>query len=95
MITPQMILFTVVFLVGNVLWFTFIFKRADPWLRRRIGERYGVTIDLAGKGMWTVREKGQGARGCLIELLQMVFIIPAAFLPMIVFGIIAFLMSPS
>jgi hypothetical protein len=95
MVTPQMIILTIVFLGGNVLWFTFLFKRADPWLRKRIGVHYGVTIDIASKGLWKVRQEGQGARGCMIELLQGVFIIPASLLPILFFGILFMLLSPS
>jgi hypothetical protein len=94
MVTLQMMVLTFVFLVGNALWFAFLFMRADPWLRKRIGTHYGVTIDLTGKGLWKVKESGQGGRGCLIELVQPVFVIPVAFVSMLCFGMLFLFLSP-
>lgn len=93
MITLQMIVFTVFFLGGSLIWFTFFFRRVDPWLRRRIGAHYGVTIDLGSKGLWKVRQKDQGARGFLIEFLQIVFVVPAAMVPLFSIGIMMLLAS--
>jgi hypothetical protein len=73
------------YLVVQVGWIFFFYRRVDPWLRERIGSRFGVTLRIGGRGMWTVAEKGQGMRGCLIEVLQIVFWLPAIMFPLIVF----------
>lgn len=82
-----------VFLVLQVRWLFIFFRRVDPWLRRRIGEYFGVTIGFEGKGAWKVIEKGQGCRGLLIEMLQIVFVLPAVLLPLILFLVILMLLA--
>ena len=82
-----------VFLVVQVGWLFTFFRRIDPWLRRRIGDYFGVTIRFEGKGMWKVVEKGQGCRGVLIELLQIIFVFPAVLLPLILFLVIVMLLA--
>lgn len=82
-----------IFLVLEVRWISIFFRRVDPWLRQRIGDFFGVTIRFAGKGTWKVVEPGQGLRGFLIEMVQIVFVIPAVLLPLILFLIILMLLS--
>jgi|FLYN01.1.fsa_nt_gi hypothetical protein len=73
------------YLVVQVVWIAFFFRRVDPWLRERLGERYGMTLRISGRGLWTVSEKGQGICGCFVELLQIIFWLPAVILPLIIF----------
>ena len=82
-----------VFLVIQVRWLFLLFRRVDPWLRQRIGEYFGVTIRYEGKGMWKVVEPGRGCRGVLIEMLQIVFLLPAVLLPLTLFVIILMLLA--
>ena len=81
------------YLIVQVVWITFFIRRVDPWLREHIGERYGVTLRISGRGLWTVVEKGQGMRGCLVELLQIIFWLPAIMLPLILFTGLMLLIS--
>lgn len=81
------------YLALQVGWVWFFYRRIDPWLRERIGNHFGVTLRIGGRGMWTVAEKGQGTRGCLLEVLQIVFWIPAIMLPLIVFTGVMMLVS--
>lgn len=83
----------IIFLVVSVLWFGLFLRRVDPWLRVRIGERYGVTIRIGGRGMWQVVERGQGMRGFLIEMRQPLFLIPWMLLPLIVYMILMLLLG--
>lgn len=82
-----------VFLVLQVRWIFIFFRRVDPWLRQRLGDYFGVTIRFEGKGAWKVVEKGQGCRGVLIEMLQIVFVIPVVMLPLMLFLVILMLLS--
>jgi hypothetical protein len=83
----------IIYLIVAVLWIRFFMRRGDSWLRERIGQRFGVTLGIAGWGMWKVVEKGQGMRGFLIELLQPLIWIPAVMLPMIIFVFLLMLLE--
>ncbi len=74
------VVFVATYLPGMIIWIYFL-SRQDIRLRKWLGKRYGVTINLSGRGMWTVREANQGMKGCLIEMLQICFWIPAIFIP--------------
>jgi hypothetical protein len=78
----------IMYLIVELLWIRFCFRRVDPWLRERIGRFFGVTLIIAGRGTWKVAESGQGLRGFLIEFLQPVFWIPAVMLPLIMFVVL-------
>jgi hypothetical protein len=78
----------VIYLIIAVAWVWFFIRRGDPWLRAQIGRAFGVTLVIAGRGMWKVKEPNQGMRGFLIEFLQPIFWIPAVMLPLILFVIV-------
>jgi hypothetical protein len=78
-----------IFLIVSVLWIRWFIRRADPWLRERIGRWFGVTLKISGRGMWTVTPKDRDVvRGILIEMLQPLFWIPAVMLPLIIFVVL-------
>jgi hypothetical protein len=73
----------VIYLIVAVLWMWFFIRRGDPWLRERVGRRFGVKLGINARGMWTIAGKEQGfVRGLLIEFLQPLFWIPAILLPL-------------
>jgi hypothetical protein len=79
----------IIYLIVAVLWIRFCFHRVDPWLRERIGQRFGVKLGITGKGIWTVAQKDRDiVRGVLIEFLQPLFWIPAIMLPLIIFVVL-------
>jgi hypothetical protein len=83
----------IIYLIVEVLWILFFIRRGDPWLRERIGRRFGVKVGIAGRGMWKVMQKGQGIRGFLIEMLQPLFWIPAVMLPLVIFGVLLMILG--
>jgi hypothetical protein len=83
----------IVYLYVMVRWVMYFFNKVDPVLRERIGKRFGVTINKNFRQSWEVAEPNQGARGCLIEMLQPVFLIPAMFLPVIILTVIVLLLA--
>ena len=83
----------ILYLYVMVRWVIYFFNRVDPALRERIGKRFGVTIGKNFRNSWEVVEPNQGARGCLIEMLQPLFLIPAMFLPIIILFILVMLLS--
>jgi len=54
---------------GGIGWWVFYGTRGDAWLRQRVGASFGVEIALTMRGHWHI-ERG-GARGCLIEMIQL------------------------
>ncbi|MCI0396896.1 MAG: hypothetical protein L0322_18415 [Chloroflexi bacterium] len=78
------------YLVPTVLWTGYYLRVVDPRLRRWLGGRLGVTLGTQ-RGLWTVLEPGQGLRGCLIELLQLLFLIPVFIFPLLCLGVPLFL----
>jgi hypothetical protein len=84
----------IIYLIVAVLWIRFCFRRVDPWLRERIGRRFGVELGINGKGMWTVAQKDRAiVKGVLIEFLQPLFWIPAILLPLIIFVVLLMLLG--
>jgi hypothetical protein len=83
----------VIYLIVAVAWIWFFIRRGDPWLRERIGRLFGVTLVIAGRGMWKVKEPNQGMRGFLIEFLQPLFWIPVVMLPLIGFIVVLMLLG--
>ncbi|MEZ4669967.1 MAG: hypothetical protein R3E39_18850 [Anaerolineae bacterium] len=81
------------YLVIQVIWLFIFFRRIDPFLRQRIGTYLGVTIRAEGKGIWKVVEANQGCRGLLIEMLQIVILLPSVLLPLVVFVVILMLLT--
>jgi len=82
----------VAYLAVMAVWITFFSRRVDPWLRRKVGERFGVSIYLGAKRDWRV-SGDHGLGGCLIELLQIVFWIPAVMLPVVIFLVALIILS--
>ena len=87
------VILAIVYLYVMVRWILYFWRHIDPMLRERIGKRFGVTITKNFRNSWEVVEKNQGARGCLIEMLQPAFLIPAMFLPVIIFALIVMLLA--
>jgi hypothetical protein len=75
--------FGLVYLLASVLWLSFYFRVLDVHLRRWIGRQFHVTFRPDSHMRWQVVEPNQGMRGCLLEFSQVLFIIPAALLPLL------------
>lgn len=81
------------YLAIQVVWIFTYLRRIDPLLRQRIGAYFGVTIRTEGKGMWKVAEANQGCRGLLIEMIQIVILLPAVLLPLVAYLILLMLFA--
>jgi hypothetical protein len=91
---PQMVFWQIIFwtlyLITAVLWVFFYLRVLDAPLRQGLGRRFGVSLQRRGNGLWQVAQPNQGLRGCLIECLQPIFLIPAMIAPLVCFGLVAF-----
>jgi hypothetical protein len=87
------VILAIIYLTMMVSWMWFIVHRLDPWLREKVGARFGVTIIQGRRGHWQVKASGKGLGGCLIEMLQIVFWIPAIMLPMVIFVLTLILLN--
>jgi len=81
------VILAIVYLYVMVRWILYFWRHIDPMLRERIGKRFGVTITKNFRNSWEVVEKN------LIEMLQPSFLIPAMFLPVIIFALIVMLLA--
>jgi hypothetical protein len=75
--------FGLVYLLTAVLWLSFYFRVLDVHLRHWLGRQFGVTFRPDSHMRWQVAEPDQGMSGCLLEFSQVLFLIPAALLPLL------------
>ncbi|MBC8100942.1 MAG: hypothetical protein H7Y11_15990 [Armatimonadetes bacterium] len=69
-------LFAVVLGIGYLVivyfWITNYFKRIEPYLLRKLGDRLGVKIQRSGRHWKIASAESTWQQGCLVDILELV-----------------------